>query len=408
MAHEVLPHHRPHDQLRTEPAKQKDHTDKYVSCFSTGEGTVDFTFRNPVLQKSADHFKVGIDELTVNLGGLSMLEYGINDVLFRVIRNGDAGAAHATWAMPDGTAAEGLSKWRDAFEFKVDRVYNTFQEVVNRFYEVGNAVGTYIRTRELVHNAGAGYNPAVNFAAPYLDADPSLIDTQRAHTYFSINITPNGQLFFTGSSVFWANFVIQVPLEKYRQILFKDPLKEFISLEPDTGAARQAFYRNGAGNLVADAFVSWDGTMVPGNELVYVGDGNLLHTLDRRVTLEVGCSLPIKNSPLVDHGQEAPDFVLGRFMFHKPYTLQQETLPSGIGVAKVTSESLGVQTLQGPRDRVVFHHLKPQQKLQTLRLKLWARVRTYATATKKWGMQTIECPVDASDYWHIRLHFVPK
>ena len=40
--------------------------------------------------------------------------------------------------------------------------------------------------------------------------------------------------------------------------------------------------------------------------------------LDRRVALEVGCSLPIKNSPMFDHGNEAPDFVLGRFpLTHK-------------------------------------------------------------------------------------------
>ena len=210
------------------------------------------------------------------------------------------------------------------------------------------------------------------------------------------------------------NFVIEVPLEKYRQILFKDPNREFISLHPSTGAERVTFTYSLAGNLVANPYApAWGvpgapGAMIPDNELVYVGDGNLLHTLDRRVTLEVGCSMPLKNSPLIDHGQEAPDFVLGRFMFHKPYSLQQASLPSGIGIAKVTSESLGVQTLQGPRDRVVFHHLQPQQKMQTLRLKLWVRVRTYTAATKKWGMQTIECPVDASDYWHIRLHFVPK
>ena len=46
---------------------------------------MDMSFRNPLLPKSADHFKVGIDELTVNLGNLSMLEYGTNDVLFRVL-----------------------------------------------------------------------------------------------------------------------------------------------------------------------------------------------------------------------------------------------------------------------------------------------------------------------------------
>ena len=88
MAHEVLPHHRAHEQLRTEAPMQKEHTDKYVTCFTSGESATDITFTNPVLQKSADHFKVGIDDLTVNLGNLSMLEYGVGDVIFRVLRRG--------------------------------------------------------------------------------------------------------------------------------------------------------------------------------------------------------------------------------------------------------------------------------------------------------------------------------
>ena len=63
------------------------------------------------------------------------------------------------------------------------------------------------------------------------------------------------------------------------------------------------------------------GDLAKTEALQYVCDGNLLNTLDRRITLEVGCSLPIKNSPLVDHGVEAPDFVLGRYMFHQPYSM---------------------------------------------------------------------------------------
>ena len=106
--------------------------------------------------------------------------------------------------------------------------------------------------------------------------------------------------------------------------------------------------------------------------------------------------MPIKNSPLIDHGVEAPDYVLGRYMFHKPYTVSAQN-------SNYTQESLGVQTIQGSRDRVVFHHLRPQQKIQTLRLRLWVRVRKYNESTKRWTMETILCPVGAQDYWHIRL-----
>ena len=89
MAERIVPNHRPHDQLRTEAPSQKDHSDKYVSAFVSGSSQVDMSFRNPVLSKSSDHYKVGIDELTVNLGNLSMLEYGVDDVLFRILRRGN-------------------------------------------------------------------------------------------------------------------------------------------------------------------------------------------------------------------------------------------------------------------------------------------------------------------------------
>ena len=90
-------------------------------------------------------------------------------------------------------------------------------------------------------------------------------------------------------------------------------------------------------------------------------------------------------------------------MMHEPYTM------SRVGDAvTVTVPYVGTVGMQGPKDRIVYHHLNPQQKIQTLRLRLWARVRTYNTTEKTWGMKTIMCPVQGSDYWHIRLHFIPK
>ena len=121
--------------------------------------------------------------------------------------------------------------------------------------------------------------------------------------------------------------------------------------------------------------------------------------------------MPIKNSPLVDHGEEAPDFVLGRYMFHQPYSMSAKaTIDPNFesGGPTITVPHLGTITVQGPRDRIVYHHLQPQQKIQVLRLKLWARVRTYNAIANTWGMKTIVCPVDDMDYWHLRLHFTEK
>ena len=134
------------------------------------------------------------------------------------------------------------------------------------------------------------------------------------------------------------------------------------------------------------------------------GGMNLNHSLDRRVALEVGCSLPLKNSPMIDHGQEAPDFVLGRFNLGAENTASTDAYS---GYAKLNL-ALGPRQLQGPRDRICYHHLGPQQKIQAMRMRLWARVRTYDSSKRKWGMQTIMCPVRDSDYWHIKLHFLHK
>ena len=105
---------------------------------------------------------------------------------------------------------------------------------------------------------------------------------------------------------------------------------------------------------------------------------------------------------MVDHGKESPDFALARYLFHRRYSLETG---DGADLMRIATHDLGAKTLQGPRDRVSYHHLRPQQKIQTLRLRLWARVRTYDANTNVWGMKTIICPIQNSDYWHCRLHF---
>ena len=153
MAEPALPYHEPHTQLRTEAPKQKSHSDKYVSAFVGGGSTVDMSFKNPLLDKSSDHFKVGIDELTVNLNRLSMLEYDATDgdVVFKIIRRGCGDATVSSFdPLTPGGLAVGADVWRKAFTFRADRPYTNMLEVVDRFNQIADAVSTFIRVHGLI------------------------------------------------------------------------------------------------------------------------------------------------------------------------------------------------------------------------------------------------------------------
>ena len=134
-------------------------------------------------------------------------------------------------------------------------------------------------------------------------------------------------------------------------------------------------------------------------------NANLFSTMERRVALELGCSLPIKNSPMVDHQSETPDFVLGRWLF-KPDT-RMASNESG-GSRRYDSILPSTVEYQKATDRVVFHGLQPQQKIQTLRMRLFARVRAFDETTEVWTMRVIELPTASTDWWHCRIHFVSK
>ena len=402
MAHNVVPQHRPHEQLRTEPATQKAHTDKFVSAITTAANLVDITFVNPILDRSSDHFKVGVDELSVNFSAISMLDINTTpDVVFRVIRRGLDAQNQASWQMHDSADPNNLGSIRAGFEFKVDRAYTTLQGVIQKCEEISNAVNEYIRTIPLT--AANGFDYFNDFTVGY--GDPM---------FLQIGINSSGNLVFTTNAAFWCDFVIEVPQAKYRSMLFGNDRK-YISMHPETGAIWDPYDVQADGSLTTLAFdpVVDAGDWAEINHPYVVNQHNhkfvsavsLFHTLDRRVTVEVGCSLPLKNSPFVDHGKEAPDYVLGRYMFQRPYSVGHETDRQN---QIITDSGVGSLQLQGPKDRIIYHHLKPQQKILTLRLKLWLRVRSYDEVSKKWGMRTIACPVVSSDYWHIRLHFKQK
>jgi hypothetical protein len=132
---------------------------------------------------------------------------------------------------------------------------------------------------------------------------------------------------------------------------------------------------------------------------------NLLSTSDRRVALELGCSLPIVNNPLVDHGLQAPDTVIGRWMFN-PMVRIKTTMRG----QEMTFEGMApdVYELQNATDRVQYHALMPQDKIHMLRIKMYARIRVYDKARDRFTMVSETYPMENADWWHTRIHFISK
>ena len=72
------------------------------------------------------------------------------------------------------------------------------------------------------------------------------------------------------------------------------------------------------------------------------------------------------------------------------------------------TDASATREYQNAQDRVVFHELMPQSKVQTLRVRLFARVRTFDDQFETYNVRSIELPTNAEDWWHGRLHFVSK
>jgi hypothetical protein len=396
MAHEILPQHRPHEQLRTEAPVQRNHSDKYVSAYVSSDNHVDMSFQNPILQDSADHFLVGIDDLTVNLSNLSMIEYDASgsNVLLRIRRllTEDEGIVNDL-AFADFMHTPALQA---ACEFRITRPYHSLAEILERIWEMLTTINNFINTGGL-DNTG--------LVTERWNVEAGVVAPPVAH--IQVYLTNGGLLRFTGNQLFWSNFCIEIPDLKYRQLMLGSDI-QFISLHPEGGNEREPFDIDD-GEINANEFIP---ALVANNILAsltsdlrsFTGGMNILYSLDRRVALEVGCSLPLKNSPMVDHGQEAPDFVLGRFNL----TSQKDMSSMPMDGHAHFDFKMGARQLQRPSDRICYHHLGPQQKIQAMRLRLWARVRTYNATQRKWGMQTIMYPVMDSDFWHIKLHFIRK
>ena len=430
---------------------------KFVSIFSDSKPDSDISFRDAaegLLRQSADRYVVGVDNLTVNMDGFSMIDQTVEpEILLEVMLLKHTGAPDdpvnpATWL-----------QFPSEFRYTDERTYQlrndntnitTFADIIQRLNEIAAKVTEDL---DLDTHLGAGND------AQFSEVGSSA-GTAEHHLRFSLDVT--GRLTVRGSRLFWATHLVHIPLKKYQRIFLGTSWRRhvdqrIISLSPyDTGFGGLLGVYTGTsaefGNLGANGYaLITDKILVideilgvtraymrrwseidaakfaanPANQITYTWlqyilgpsanaqewavykaafkfQGNLFSTLDRRVCIEVGTSLPIKNSPLVEDNIEASDFILGRFFINPALRIKCDEHGD---FREIIHHGPSVYTLMDGKQRVLYHQLGAQQKITTVRIKLYARVRTYDEAADTWSMRVISLPTELTDWWHIRLHF---
>ena len=425
-------------------ANKRNTESKYVSVFADSRPDVDVTFSDELLSRPSDHFMVGVDNLTVSLNSLSMLDSEDGYVIrFGAIRrplvaappgqtqyynhaypddqanlddNYKASAVASVYAPGQAGKAYGIRS--DGLPFyNVHQFLKALRDVANYFNQV--------IFKANIASTGGNHHVGFTYVQAGEPADSKHLDFE---------LRSDGKLEVIGSRVFWANFFISIEKPKYQRILDGTRVtagEKYIGLKPETGARYDVGVR-GVSAIVGDGFVFYEqGPEIGGAHAPWAGPntvahlrggnngdfsyrneklrmallGNVWSTLDRRIALEMGCSLPLQNSPMIDHNEEAPDFALGRWMYNPRATQSLDTAGSN-GSTEVMCPA--VVEYQNSTDRVCYHTLRPQEKVQTIRLKLFVRIRAYNDLLDEFSMKTLACPTEKTDWWHTRLHFVSK
>jgi hypothetical protein len=404
-----------------------------------------------LLSRPTDHYLVGIDNFSMTSTGLSMIEplSGDYEALIRIVANKavdvytPVAADSDTGANLDAgfvTTPHDLAYMRVAtpgynFEIKTTEVQLSVQQLMHRFNVLAASVNLFMQQGLATGNAFAG-----EFG---YTANPVGEDTE----HLRFDVRTDGRLEIKGSRAFWGCFSIEVPSPQYQFGFWGDRqatddnhfrLRRFLSVNPATGAitfnkikvnpekivsanldAAQRLYNARTiygGTPQAITIATNLGAVNPNtfnvntaaahSELItYTSHASIFSTLERRVALECGCSLPIKNSPMIDHQKETPDFVLGRWIWRSDSRIESNDRG---GSRRYASAMPACIEYQGPQDRITYHELQAQAKIQTLRIRLFARVRAFDSTTEKWTMRVLVLPTSSTDWWHARIHFVSK
>mgnify|MGYP004417182621 CR=1 FL=1 len=446
---------------------------KFVSCFADSTPQVDITFRDVLLQRATDHYKVGVDNFSLTNTSLSMIEPMANIALIRIVRNpsnGNHGREFTHVNAPNNadTLATALHDNGKA----LDTLYET--KAVTQFDLSIKSTDTILSVQQLMHrlemlaadvNMFMGQGLTHNRQYENGGYEPAAEEKTNSYDHLTFEVATNGMFKIKGTNAFWNCFSVEVPAVRNQfglygtpatdDMLYYNRTRQFLSVHPDTGAktykklivhrirrpepVRFHAYENGV--LVytetpaefqtrVEAVANHNRYLVSGatprvivgsttlNDATVVNkhdganakltrtvelDGCIFSSLERRVALELGCSLPVKNSPMIDHNRESPDFVLGRWIWRTDPRI--ECNDKG-GSRRYYGAMPACTEYQGAQDRVTYHELQAQSKIQTLRLKLFARLRTFDEETERWGMRVIALPTTPTDWWHARLHFV--
>ena len=433
---------------------------KFVTCFADARPDVDITFRDVLLTRPTDHYLVGIDNFSMASTGLSMIEplSGDYEALLRIVKN-RAPDIYAPAGVGSDTA-ENLDIGFQAtphnldymhvvnvgwnFEILTTEVHLSVQQLLHRLNELAAQVNLFMNMG--LASAAHGFQGEFGYV--------NGIGETTEHLRFDIR--SDGRLEIRGTRAFWGCFSIEVPSPQYQFGFWGDrqesddnhfKMRRFLSVNP-VGAGFTATYNKikvnpvkisnesiaalgGAAQLAARAYnrrtifgaapqaitiATELGGQDP-NQFNQHG-GNLAHdivtivqhascfsTLERRVAIECGTSLPIKNSPMIDHQKETPDFVRGRWIWRTDSRIESNDRGGSRRYGSIMPACI---EYQGPQDRITYHELQAQAKIQTLRIKLFARVRSFDAVTEKWTMRVFELPTNDTDWWHCRVHFVSK
>ena len=421
---------------------RKSSESKYVTCFADSRPDVDITFRDVLLSRPTDHYLVGVDNFSMTNTSLSMIEPKADVPLLRIVKVPSNGANVDV----AGTPADVFARYGNAGGGLIsdllvggnyDLSIKTTDVPILSVQQLMHQLGFLASDVNRIMNSG-GVAAGTQLGGSMFGSYDSAAGETFEHLKFELST--DGRVTIVGSNAFWLCFAIEVPSlqnqfgfhgqrktgehvdhtrqRRFMQMNMIDKTLRFDRIQITTDrVVGQAVFNNNTILGAEPRYAAWNPVLnniadfnihsgADAKKLVSVRlPACIYSTLERRIALEVGCSLPIKNSPMVDHQKESPDFVLGRWIWRTDPRI--ESNDKG-GARRYHSNMPACTEYQGAQDRITYHELQPQAKIQTLRIKLFARIRAFNEKDESWGMRVIELPSETTDWWHARLHFISK